>query len=200
LFSVREKFPSGMKIFQIPLSWFRSVSAWLNNFSAGTGIKVSVPSAPSGNNPVTVSIDEKYLRAKIAEFSPSPKAPSYTAGDGISIAGSTISVSEGAAAQTTSLEYTNTTEGYTSGDGKGIVDAQGADVQLTLDPTEWDEADDKGFELYAFTRGRPHTGWIGGTYTQLFYRKLTFSPLGRLIRVGPEVGSFLVQTFEANQQ
>ena len=70
MFSVREKFPAGMKFFQIPLSWFRAVSAWINNFSAGTGIRFTAPSAPSGNNPVVVSIDEDYLRSKVAELAP----------------------------------------------------------------------------------------------------------------------------------
>lgn len=66
MFVLDEKlFEAGLKIFQIPIEWFRQVSRFLNQLCGGTGIRVSRPSVPSSNAPVEISIDEEWLDKKI---------------------------------------------------------------------------------------------------------------------------------------
>lgn len=68
MFTLRTKFPNGMKIFAIPLSWFRKVSAYLNNICPGTGMKIEQPGEPSDSSPVIFSIDTDYLDARISSL------------------------------------------------------------------------------------------------------------------------------------
>lgn len=70
MFSVRDNFPDGMKITQIPLSWFRAVSAFLNNLASGTGIKIDKPSSPSPESPTVFSVNDDYVAAAVRKYAP----------------------------------------------------------------------------------------------------------------------------------
>lgn len=83
MFTLFTKFQNGMKIFSIPLSWFRKVTAYLNNICAGTGIKILQPNEPSDSSPVVISVDPAYIDARIA---------AHMSGDDNSIGSSAASI------------------------------------------------------------------------------------------------------------
>ena len=59
--TLAETFPTGMRVFQIPLVWFRKVTAWINNFAPGPGINMTRPLSPSDVAPVEIAVDEEWL-------------------------------------------------------------------------------------------------------------------------------------------
>ena len=70
MFAIRDNFPDGMKITQIPISWFRAVSAFLNNLAAGTGIRIDKPSTPSTETPTVISVNDEYVAAAVRKYAP----------------------------------------------------------------------------------------------------------------------------------
>lgn len=61
MFHLKDNWPSGMRIFQIPLSWFRKVSGFLNNFIQGEGIEIEKPDNPGLDTPVRIKLSEDAL-------------------------------------------------------------------------------------------------------------------------------------------
>lgn len=65
MFLLTEEFKAGMKIFQIPLKWYRKVTAFLNHFIGTNGISVKCPPEPSGSDPVEIGLDKEWLDSYI---------------------------------------------------------------------------------------------------------------------------------------
>lgn len=157
---LREKFPKGMKVFQIPLSWFRRVTAWINNFGAGKGVKVFRPEEPSPAAPVLVSIDEEWLDAKIrnSTLNPDNLGPGTGAGEPPVETGQPSATDE-------------------------TADIHALNNDFALDAGTW-EADSTHapLQLTVFTRVFEANGF----YYALAGRTLEFSPNGRLLSVSAE--------------
>lgn len=177
------RFPTGMKIFQIPLSWFRKVTAWLNNFCGGTGIDVTHPTDPSDVSPVMVSIDEEWLDDKIRS-----NATSLTAGDGIDITGGVISIDpdelgKGTGENATATDTVSLTEATESGTGYPSLDSSKTwKADTTHTP----------LTLFCITRFYNPGGNVSARY--LLGRTLTFSPNGRLLEMSAETRVYKVRT------
>ena len=193
------RFPTGMKIFQIPLSWFRRVTAWLNNFCGGTGINVTHPSDPSDVSPVMVSIDREWLKDEIKA-----NATSLTAGDGIDITNNEVSVK----AKTNGGITVDSNDGVSIdsdhlGEGTSVNTATDT-VSLTaatesgsgypsLDPTTWKaDTTQASLTLFCITRFYDPGGNLSARY--LLGRTLTFSPNGRLLEMSAENRVYKVRT------
>lgn len=158
------RFPTGMKIFQIPLSWFRKVTAWLNNFCGGTGILVTHPTDPSDVSPVMVSIDREWLKDEIKNNT---------------IDSDHLGKGTGASATATSSGATATDEG-------SFTDATVTpNVAITKNTTAWTaDVTKTPLELFVFSRYYRPQGT--SAYRYLMGRKLTFSPNGRLLEMSGE--------------
>lgn len=59
MFHVWDGWKSGMSIFSVPLSWFRSVSGFLNHFAQGRGIELVKPDNPSLEAPVIIKVSDE---------------------------------------------------------------------------------------------------------------------------------------------
>ena len=59
MFHVWDGWKSGMSIFSVPLSWFRSVSGFLNHFAQGRGIELEKPDNPSLEAPVIIKVSDE---------------------------------------------------------------------------------------------------------------------------------------------
>ena len=61
MFLLTEEFKAGTKIFQIPLKWYRKVTAFLNHVTGSNGISVKCPAEPSGSDPVEIGLDKEWF-------------------------------------------------------------------------------------------------------------------------------------------
>ena len=59
MFHVWDGWKSGMSIFSVPLSWFRSVTGFLNHFAQGRGIELEKPDNPSLEAPVIIKVSDE---------------------------------------------------------------------------------------------------------------------------------------------
>ena len=63
MFHVWDGWKSKMSIFSIPLSWFRSVTGFLNHFAQGRGIELEKPDNPSLEAPVRIKVSDEVWDA-----------------------------------------------------------------------------------------------------------------------------------------
>lgn len=59
MFHVWDGWKSGMSIFSVPLSWYRSVTGFLNHFAQGRGIELEKPDNPSLEAPVLIKLSDE---------------------------------------------------------------------------------------------------------------------------------------------
>ena len=59
MFHVWDGWRSGMSIFSIPLSWYKSMTKFVNNLAAGRGIEIEKPDNPSMEAPVKIKVCEE---------------------------------------------------------------------------------------------------------------------------------------------
>lgn len=176
------RFPTGMKIFQIPLSWFRRVTAWINNFCGGPGITVTHPTDPSDVSPVMVSIDREWLKDEIRS-----NATSLTAGDGIDITNDVIAIDpdnlgKGTGENATATDTVSLTAATEGGTGYPSLDSLTWMADTTQTP----------LTLFCITRFYDPGGNLSARY--LLGRTLTFSPNGRLLEMSAENRVYKVRT------
>lgn len=113
MFRLTETFPNGIKIFSIPLSWFRKVTNYLNNLVGGEFIEITSPSQPSGSAPVEISLDYENLKSALKSdgFGNAAKDETvqYKEGDGIKF--------KQEIDEDTGKEYTNVSTDIVGGNG-----------------------------------------------------------------------------------
>lgn len=172
---IYDRFPTGMRIFQIPLSWFRRVTAWLNNFCGGTGIDVSHPSDPSDVSPVMVSIDREWLRDEIKNNTIDPDH-----------------LGAGTGADATATDAASGTAANESGNAYDSSETYAQHYGISLDQTTW-QADmtKKPLEVFMFSRFFRPSGNVAARF--LCGRKFTFAPNGRLLSVSAEIAAYRIR-------
>ena len=63
MFHVWSGWRSRMSVFSIPLSWFRGVTNFMNNFTQGRGIEIELPDNPKIESPVKIKVSKEVLEA-----------------------------------------------------------------------------------------------------------------------------------------
>ena len=63
MFHVWSGWRSRMSVFSIPLSWFRGVTNFMNNFTQGRGIEIELPDNPKIESPVKIKASQEVLDA-----------------------------------------------------------------------------------------------------------------------------------------
>ena len=192
MFHIRDDFKPGTKIFSIPLSWFRGVGRFINSLCSGTGIRMTNPAHPSAETPVRISVDEAWLKQKVAEF-----APQQTGGG------------EGAQPVADATNVDNTQTG--DGDVEGIASAtdttayvtgdtavgQSAARVLPLGPGEgsWTAGGTHGLKQYEISRIAPFRYGEGSNpprYAKIFSRLVTRNHSGLVVSTGDEVDQNII--------
>lgn len=158
------KFPSGMKVFQIPLQWFRDVTHFINGVAGGSCIEVERPQSLSEGVPVLISLDEEMLAEKVAEAVP-PAPNGDNLGEGTGAGKTPIALSTGTAATETSPSDTS-----------GIT---------TLTETFWNADSGTPCKVLVFTKLKKSSGAYATTQ-YLFGRYMEISPNGRIMSIGAE--------------
>ncbi len=200
--TLQEKFQAGTKVFQIPLEWFRKVTAWINNFCPGTGMRMTRPSFPKESAPVEMSIDEEWLDERIRGT-----AGAYTPGDGVTISQAkqvSAKVKAGGGVKVDSdglqIDPDHLGEGTgASASATDMVSATASDdsvsgVTMPTKSTSTWQADttQKPLEIFVLTRFDKSLAASGYSSRFLLGRKLTFAPNGRLLEVSGEVRVYRV--------
>lgn len=157
------KFPSGMKVFQIPLQWFRDVTHFINGVAAGNCIDIQRPQSLEEGVPVIIGIDEEELAEKIADNIPELDADHL--GEGTGADNAPTELSTGTAASETSPSDTS-----------GIA---------TLTNTEWEADSGVPCKVLVFTKLKKSAGAYATTQ-YLFGRYMEISPNGRVMSIGAE--------------
>jgi hypothetical protein len=182
MFILDEKLFSGtMKVFQLPMSWFRSVSAFLNNFIGGPGLKLSKPMNPSPSDPVEMSLDEEFVKELAQDC--------FTAGSGVDITDGAISIDSDNLGEGTGA--TDTPTDASSGTAADESAQQSTPAYPTKDTTTWQAGvTGKPLSLFVLTRFYKPSG----NYSSRFFlgRVLTFAPNGRLISMSAETMAYRV--------
>ena len=183
MFQLTQKFPSGTKIFSIPLAWFRKVTAFLNNICAGTGITLTQPSEPSSTAPVKISIDRAWLKALIEGYG-------FVKASEISLSNLPY-VPKTATFKTTTAEGTTIDQSATRYDGTSISGVTDHTAGLEFETDTW-EANKKGeaFTIPIFTRIFWNASYTssGSIYSFALWRELTINPNGTIKSVSEEKG------------
>ena len=187
MYHIRSDFRPGTKAFAIPLSWFRSVAEFINSLCSGTGIRMTNPAHPSPESPVRISVDEAWLKQKVAEFAPQQASGggAYAAGDGIdaaALAQGEIAVDPDKVVTVLEAEDPDVTiDGNT---------ASGTDE--TLDQTTWEAGGTSALVIAEFTRAKAVT--VNNVYYyRLFWRLCTYTPNGTRAAVSAEQGYIQVR-------
>lgn len=206
--TLSEKFPAGMKVFQIPLQWFRKVTAWINNFCGGPGIRMTRPSFPKESAPVEISIDEEWLDERIRGA-----AGAYTAGNGVTISqakqvSAKVKANGGVKVDSDGLQIDpdhlgeGTGADATPADGSApaeTTDAMsdtGVSPAFSLDQTAW-AADSTMAPLSVMVVSRfynPANHGANTPYRYLVCRTLSISPNGRVMALSAENAVYKVRT------
>lgn len=72
---LHNKFPSGMKVFQIPLQWFRDVTNFVNGVAGGNCVEVTRPQALAEGVPIVIGIDEEAIADNLGEGTGADETP-----------------------------------------------------------------------------------------------------------------------------
>ncbi len=184
-------FRSGMKITQVPISWFRAVSGFLANFAPGTGVRIRIPASPDMNNPVLISIDEAYIKGLlngvVTEDELNRRLRDYGNDD-----------AAGGCALTPAEDPTNVDTSKTNDGGvEGIEDttraavsgeslAQAAAAVTAEQGGTWTAGGDDGLVAYEIARIKPFMVSTA-KYGKVFLRKKVYNHNGQLASQGPEI-------------
>lgn len=159
------KFPNGMKVFQIPLQWFRDVTNFINGVAGGSCVEVARPQSLAEGVPVLIQIDDEELEKKVAEAVPETSIDSDNLGEGTGADEAPIALSVGTAATETSPSDTS-----------GIT---------TLTETFWNADSGIPCKVLVFTKLKKSSGAYATTQ-YLFGRYMKISPNGRIMSIGAE--------------
>lgn len=183
MFQLTQKFPSGTKIFSIPLVWFRKVTAFLNNICAGTGITITQPSEPSTTAPVKISVDRAWLKALIDGYG-------FVKAEEISFRNLPY-VPTTATFDTKTAEGTTENQSATRYNGKTIYGTTEHTNGLEFETDTWDaNKTGKAFTIPMFTRifwNKNYTA-DGSNYCFALWREITINPNGTIKSVSEEKG------------
>jgi len=161
MFLLNEKLFSGpLKVFQVPMSWFRGVSAFLNNFIGGAGLKLSKPTTPSPDAPVEMSLDEEFVKDLAREAHDPDK------------------LGQGTGANATPTTQAEPAMADQFAELAGIAAFSG----IAKDTKTWTADSGHPLEVVLFTRVFRSTG----SGRALMGRTFRFSPNGRLMSVSAE--------------
>lgn len=179
MFTIKQDFPHGTRVFDIPLEWFRKVAAFLNSMTGNTGIIVRKPARPGGSAPVEIAIDEQWLGKQIDEATaPTPDATNVdnTQSGDVQQGYDT----EGIAAKTAA---------YVSGDS--FVQAAARITKLGAGVGSWNAGGANGYRQYEISRIKP---FYYGTYrfAKIFCRLVTRNHNGLVVSVGDEVDQNII--------
>ncbi len=178
MFLLDEKlFSSGLKLFQIPSSWFRSVSAFLNSIHGENGVKVEKPTSPSADNPVTLSIDEDWLDEKLDHSLDEKLIPEA---DATNV--DTSKTNDGGKA---GIE--DTTRAAVSGESL----AQAAAAVTAEQGGTWTAGGADGCIGYEIARIKPFMVSTA-KYGKVFLRKRIYNHNGQLVSQGPEIDQNII--------
>lgn len=158
------KFPNGMKVFQIPLQWFRDVTNFINGVAGGNCVEVARPQSLAEGVPVLIQIDDEELEKKVAEAVP-PTPNGDNLGEGTGADEDPIALSAGTAATETSPS-----------DSSDITD---------LTETFWNADSGVPCKVLVFTKLKQSEGSYATTQ-YLFGRYMEISPNGRIMSIGAE--------------
>lgn len=191
MYHIRSDFRPGTKAFAIPLSWFRSVAEFINSLCSGTGIRMTNPAHPGPESPVRISVDEAWLKQKVAEF-----APQQTGGgdgaqptpdaDNINNAQTGDGGIEGIASATDTTAYV---------DGDDVSDTAARIAPLGAGEGSWKAGGAQGLKQYEISRIVPFTygsGSLPERYAKIFVRLVTRNHNGQVVSMGDEVDQGLV--------
>lgn len=159
------KFPNGMKVFQIPLQWFRDVTNFINGVAGGNCIDVARPLSLAEGVPVLIQIDDEELEKKVAAAVPETSIDSDNLGEGTGANEAPTELSTGTAATETSPSDTS-----------GITD---------LTETFWNADSGVPCQVLIFTKLKKSSGAYATTQ-YLFGRYMEISPNGRVMAIGKE--------------
>lgn len=184
MFVLDEKiFKAGLKFFQIPLSWFVSVSKFLNNLVGGGGIKVDRPTTPGPDSPVEVYIDEDWLNEKVKRAIV-PTADSTNVDNTQTGDAQQGFDTNGIAASTAA---------YVSGDS--ISQAAGRITKLGTGVGSWTAGGTNGHKQFEISRIAPFAMTTGANptrYAKIFSRLVTRNHNGQVVSIGDEVDQNLI--------
>jgi hypothetical protein len=159
------KFPNGMKVFQIPLQWFRDVTNFINGVAGGNCVEVARPQSLAEGVPVLIQIDDEELEKKVAEAVSETSIDSDNLGEGT-----------GADQEPTALSTGTQASEANPSDTSGIT---------TLTQTFWTADSGKPCKVLIFTKLRKSSGAYATTQ-YLFGRYMEISPNGRVMAIGKE--------------
>lgn len=174
MFTLEQDFRSGMKIFQIPIRWFRKVTAFLTHLTGGDGIDIHAPPSPDGTAPVQISVDQDWLKDRIREIVP----PDTVTDTPVSIVQTDSNNREGIASATAAA---------VSGD---TISTAAARITASSNGT-WSAGDGRKLVRYEIAHIKPFL--VGSTkYAKIFIRENTYAPSGRVLSQGGEIDQGLI--------
>lgn len=192
MFTLPDIFRPGLRVFGVPMAWYRKVSMYLTNITAGTGIRITQPGEPSVSAPVKIELDPGVVAAleKIGGDS------SPAAGDSASPTPDAENVDNAQTGDggTEGIASATDTTAYVTGD---TAVGQSAARVLPLDPGEgsWTAGGTKGLKQYEISRIAPFSYGEGSNpprYAKIFSRLVTRNHSGLVVSVGDEVDQGII--------
>lgn len=187
MFTLPDIFRPGLRVFGVPMAWYRKVSMYLTNITAGTGIRITQPGEPSVSAPVKIELDPGVVAAleKIGGDS------SPAAGDSASPTPDATNVGD---ENTDGIASATDTTAYVTGD---TAVGQTAGRVHPLDPGEgsWTAGGTKGLKQYEISRIAPFRYGEGSNpprYAKIFSRLVTRNHSGLVVSVGDEVDQDII--------
>ena len=176
MFTIKQDFPHGTKVFEIPLEWFRKVAEFLNSLTGNAGIIVRKPARPGGSAPVEIAIDEQWLDKWLGKAA----TPDDTNVDNTQTGDGDV---EGIASATDTTAYQT-----------GDTLAQTAARVLPLAPGggSWTAGGAGGLRQYEISRIAPFQFGASAVYAKIFVRLVTRNHSGLVVSTGDEVDQNII--------